>query len=409
MPWQECDRMSLRREFVWLAGQEGANVAELCRRFGISRKTGYKWMERFTEEGVMGLADRSRRPRRSPDRTEPAVEQKVVALRRDHPAWGGRKLRRRLQDLGHADVPAASTITGILHRHDLIDPAHSEQRRPVQRFERPRPNDLWQMDFKGHFTLASGQLCHPLTMLDDHSRFALAVRACGDQQYLTVREQLTGTFQRYGLPRAMLMDNGTPWGLCGRVHVPTLGLTRLTAWLMRLDVRPIHCRPFHPQTQGKDERFHRTLKVELLRDECFDDHAHAQRAFEPWRWTYNHERPHEALDLATPATRYRPSVRVWPGALPPLEYLGSDQTRAVNRVGQFQFQGRTWKISEALGRQRIGLRPTNIDGRWAIYFSRFHVADLDQPTRTIRRRRCQLPLATLAPPDNAAPFHDTTP
>lgn len=406
MPWQERNRMSLRLEFVRFAQQEGANVAALCRQFGIARKTGYKWLGRYAAAGPAGLADRSRRPRRAPARTGPAVEQRVLDLRARHPAWGGRKLRRRLQDLGHAAVPAASTITAILHRHGLIDPADAQQRQPWRRFERPRPNDLWQMDFKGDFAVATGQRCYPLTVLDDHSRFALGVRACANYQTRTVRAELTGLFQRYGLPRAMLMDNGSPWG-GGPRTARCLGYSRLTVWLLRLDIGALHGRPYHPQTQGKDERFNRTLQTELLRDQVFADHAAAQRAFDPWRDVYNTERPHEALDLATPVQRYQPSPRAFPEALPPLEYLGTDHVRTIAPAGQLRFRGRAWWFSEAFAGQRVGLRATAEDGVWAIYFGRFHVADLDERGPGVRRPRGAPPVAALPAAPPGAPPSET--
>lgn len=409
MPWQECCCMSLRLEFVRLASLEASNIADLCRRFGIARKTGYKWLARYRCHGHAGLTDQSRRPRCSPARTAPALEQQVIALRQRHPVWGGRKLHHRLKAMGVHAVPSPSTITAVLHRHGLIDPAESDKRRPPHRFERPRPGDLWQMDFKGDFALANGKRCHPLTVLDDHSRYSVALRACDNQRYTTVREQLAAVFEIHGLPRSILTDNGTPWGLCGRVHGNNLGLTRLTAWLMQLDIKPIHSRPFHPQTQGKEERFHRTLKYELLRNQIFVDCLDAQRAFDPWRAVYNHERPHEALGMATPSQRYRPSERPYPQTLPVPQYVTGDHVRRVSPVGQIHFQGRTYKTSEALGGHPLGLRPTDIDGLWAVYFARFHIADLDQRTGKVRRPRCQPPVAALPAADNAAIATDNGP
>jgi transposase InsO family protein len=212
MPWRECDPMSLRAEFVVLADRDGTNVSELCRRFGVSRKTGYKWLSRYREGGREGLADRSRAPVSQPTRTSSELEERVLSARRAHPAWGGRKLRRWLSDRGVRGVPSASTITEILRRHGQIEASASESARRYQRFEHARPNDLWQMDFKGHFALGGGGRCHPLTVLDDHSRFALGLRACGDERGETVRAELIGVFRRYGLPLSMVMDNGSPWG-----------------------------------------------------------------------------------------------------------------------------------------------------------------------------------------------------
>jgi transposase InsO family protein len=231
MPWKEVLIVSQRQEFVVLARADGANVRELCRRAGISPKTAYKWLERYAAGGVAGLADQSRRPHTMPEQTPAAVEALVLSVRQQHPAWGGRKIRARLQALGHTAVPSASTITAILHRHGLIAPEESARHQPHQRFEQPAPNELWQMDFKGHFGLEDGSRCHPLTVLDDHSRFALGLRACGNEQGATVQGHLRELFRSYGLPRRMLMDNGAPWG-CDWEHP----YTPLTVWLLRLGV-----------------------------------------------------------------------------------------------------------------------------------------------------------------------------
>ncbi len=374
MPWKECDRVSLRIELLTLAGQQGAGFSELCRRFGVSRKTGYKWLRRFQRAGAAGLSDRSRRPAKSPRRTSGRMEALVLSVREQHPAWGGRKIRARLLTLGYHGVPSASTVTAILQRHGRLDPAESLKRGPMQRFERSAPNELWQMDFKGDFALANRRRCHPLTVLDDHSRFSIGLRACANQQYQTVRQELTGLFKRYGLPHAMLMDNGTPWGV---THGRGGGYTRLAAWLLRLNVRIIHGRPYHPQTQGKQERFHRTLKVELLRDSWYGNLRQAQGAFDPWRDMYNFERPHEALGMEVPVSRYRPSERTMPDRLPPLEYGPGIVLRKANPVGQVSFKGRLLKVSEAFGGDPIGFRPTRRDGVYDVLYAGFHVGQAD--------------------------------
>ena len=375
MPWREASAMSMRREFVGLASQEGANMRELCRRFGISPATGYKWVERYGTEGVAGLADRSRRPNASPARTTPEVEARIVALRDAHPTWGGRTLRRRLEDLGWADVPSASTITAVLRRHGRLDPAAAAAHTAWTRFEHPAPNDLWQMDFKGHFALGTGR-CHPLTVLDDHARFSLAVAACGDERGETVRAHLTVVFRRYGLPTRLLTDNGAPWGsLAGE------GFTALTVWLLRLGIAVSHGRPFHPQTQGKEERFHRTLKAEAITGRAFPDLAAAQAEFDRFRARYNLERPHQALDLATPATRYTPSPRPFPATLPPLEYGPDDLVRIVQDQGIISVQGRPYRVGKAFRGYPIALRPTVDAAVWELYLGPHPIGllDLDVP------------------------------
>lgn len=374
MPWCEVTTMSLRHEFVLLAEQPAANIQALCRRFGISRKTGYKWLRRYQAGGVAALADHSRRPQHSPTRTAPTVEAHVSALREAHPAWGGRTLARRLQDVGYTVVPAPSTITGILRRTGQLTPETLPPSPSAQRFERGSPNELWQMDFKGHFALPQGR-CHPLTVLDDHSRFALVLQACQDETTATVQTHLIAAFERYGLPNAILTDNGAPWG-----DGPGSPYTRLGVWLMRLGIRILHGRPYHPQTQGKEERFHRTLKAEVLLGRTFRDLAHCQTAFTAWRDVYNLERPHQALGLQTPATRYQVSGRVYPGACPPIEYGPDDVVRTVQQGGWVHFQGRLAKVSKAFARQPVAIRPRDADGAFAIYFCCQRIAEFSLTT-----------------------------
>jgi transposase InsO family protein len=375
MAWKECDRVSLRREFVALASVQGACIATLCRRFGIARKTGYKWLDRYHDQGPKGLLDRTRRPHRCRMPTPPEVEARVLEARDRHPAWGGRKLHHWLRGQGLRHVPAPSTITAILGRHGRLggelDPPRAHPN--WKRFEYPEPNDLWQMDFKGGFPLARGGACHTLAVLDDHSRYALAIRACGDQRQATVQGHLQDVFRRHGLPRRMLMDNGSPWGVTHGQGA----YTGLTAWLLRLGVRVIHGRPHHPQTQGKQERFHRTLELEVLSRGPIDDLVHAQRRFDRWRGSYNCERPHEALGMDVPASRYRVSPRTFPEPLPAVEYAEDVTVRKVSPVGQFSFRGRLWKISEAFGGEPIGLRPTTRDGVWTIQYCGETIGELD--------------------------------
>lgn len=376
MPWKECCRMSERLEFVSLASGEGANVQALSRRFGVSRKTAYKWLKRYREGGEGGLADRSRRPHGSPRGTAGEMTERVRELRREHPAWGGRKLKRRLEDLGYVGVPSASTITEILRRSQLLTAAESVSPAATQRFEHAHPNDLWQMDFKGHFGLTRGGRCHPLTVLDDHSRYALGLRACGDERHETVQGELTELFRRYGMPRRMLMDNGSPWGDAGDQP-----WTKLTVWLLRLGVSVTHGRPYHPQTQGKEERFHRTLKAEVLRDRSFRDVEDCQRIFDPWRMLYNHERPHEALGLEVPASRYRISGRSYPETLPAVAYRPGMQIRKVDQgAGKISFQWREVRIGKAFRGEYVGLQETSQTGVYAVYYCEQYLGAVDLRT-----------------------------
>jgi transposase InsO family protein len=372
VPWSEKSIMEQRCEFVMLFNQEGVNRRELCRRYGVSPQTGYELARRYRLEGDAGLVDRSRRPKRSPRRASEAMESLVLSVRDAHPAWGGRKISRRLRDLGHPGVPSASTITEVLRRHQRLDAAESAAREQPQRFEREAPNELWQMDFKGHFPTARGR-CHPLTVLDDHSRFALGIRACGDETEGTTRGQLIAIFRCYGLPDRMLMDNGSPWGSSHAEH----RYTRFEVWLMELGIAVSHGRPFHPQTQGKDERFHRSLAAEAIGRRGFADLTACQQRFDWWRTVYNTERPHEALNMATPITRYRVSRRAFPETIEPYDYGPGVFLRRVDNGGWLSFRNHLLKLGRGFINRQVALRPALPDGCFDVFFCGHKVARFD--------------------------------
>jgi transposase InsO family protein len=369
MPWREVSIMDQRREFVRLANQEGANRRELCRRFGIHPDTGYKWLGRWAADEE--LADRCRRPHSSPMRTERAIEDRVLALRDDHPAWGARKIAHCLARAG-IDVPAISTVHEILRRNGRIVPppggpaAH-------QRFEKPAPNLLWQMDFKGWVKLANGSRCHPLTILDDHSRYSISLEACANEQGDTVQKRLELTFHRYGLPEAFFVDNGTPWGDSSGTR-----WTRFGVWLLKLGIDLLHSRPYHPQSRGKNERFHRTLNAEVFALKRLRNLAEAQRAFDQWRSIYNLERPHEALGNDVPASRYRPRIRSMPDRLPKVEYDEHEIVRIVPTSKNYiRFNGGLWLVPRAFHGEHVAVRPLTTDGRFGIFFAAHQIATID--------------------------------
>jgi transposase InsO family protein len=365
--------MTLREDFVRLAATQAVPFSELCGRFQITRQTGYKWLARHKAEGINGLADRSRRPHHSPTRSAGHIEARVIELRRQH-GWGGRKIARRLRDLGETQIPAPATITEILRRHGLIDEHASRQRQHWQRFEHEHPNSLWQMDFKGDFqTLESGR-CSPLTVIDDHSRYNIVLSACSRTTTQIVQQALEQAFRCYGLPARINTDNGAPWG---SPSAPGQ-LTELAVWLIRLGIRVSYSRPYHPQTNGKDERFHRSLKAEVLERHTFTTHAHVQQELDRWRQVYNTERPHEALGMATPLTRYACSLSRMPDRLPEPEYGSGDEVLLVNSSGVVRFRGEKVKLSIALKGLHVAARPsTEEDGVIEFWFAHHRVEKLD--------------------------------
>lgn len=365
MPWKQVSIMEQRQEFLSFARAEGANVSELCRRYGISRDTGYRWL------GREDCSDISRRPHTSPKRTSPEMEASVLAVRDDHPAWGARKIQRILQNQGLAP-PAASTIQAILDRHGRIADAERHPQK-YERFEKEAPNLLWQMDFKGQFQMRDSHWCWPLTIVDDHSRYAISIRACPRYDTTTVKPFLEDTFRRYGLPAAFYVDNGPPWG-----GGEPGQYTPLNVWLLKLGVKVIHAKPYHPQGRGKNERFHRTLKDEVFALRRFRDLAEVQHALDRWRDVYNFERPHQALDQDVPASRYRPSARAMPQRLPVVVYDEAEIVRSVSTTKAYvSFKGRLWPVPQAFCGERVALRPLNIDGLYGIYFGAHQIAEIN--------------------------------
>lgn len=367
--------------------RDSLSMSEVCRRHGISRKTAYKWVERYKNGGSKELADKSRRPINSPLRSSELIEQAVVKVRNEHPCWGGRKIRKVLLNEGMAEdlTPAASTISNILRRHNLLGAGTRSGAPNIQRFERNEPNDLWQMDFKGYFGMDNGRRCYPLTVLDDHSRYNLILEACSSETTLTVQPILERTFIRYGMPREILCDHGNPWGKGLNKFGEMRGTPKLVVWLTRLGVRVIHGRVRHPQTQGKEERFHRTLKAEVIMSEqLWRDHAHCQKEFNNWREVYNHKRPHEALDMETPSTRYSLSNRSYPEKLPLADsfYLEDDDLRRVKSKGEITYKNRFFHIGNAYVGEVIALRRIG-ERKWEVYhcWKSLGIVDLTLPAK----------------------------
>ncbi len=282
--------------------------------------------------------------------------------------------------MGGAGDPECERDTPHLKAGGRIEPCESAKHKAYESFEAEWPNKLWQMDHKGYFYLRDGSPCHPLTILDDHSRFLVGLYASGNEQKRTVKGALERTFQTYGMPERIICDNGRPWGM-DREHP----YTEFGVWLLRLGVKLSHSRPRHPQTLGKDERLHRTLKGELLSKEKFFDQEEAQKEFDRWRNAYNYERPHESLGQLVPASRYSPSVVAYPGRLPEVSYGSDFLVRKVGDKGEVSFRGKDYRVGKAFRGLPVGLLPTPTDGLYEVYFLSERLGIINSRNRPINR------------------------
>lgn len=378
MPWKEETVENLRMTFVCEALQEGSNISELCRQFGITRKTGYKWLQRYRDG--LSMQDQSKLPLNQPRKTSPETEELILTVRMNHPTWGARKILRHLADKGNENLPVPSTATAILKRNGFILPETSAAHTAYKRFVREHPNDLWQMDFKGHFCMQNGDRCHPLTIKDDHSRMLLCLDAYNNERWESVKQSLDRVFTTYGLPNAILCDNGSPWGDSMN------GYTLFELWMMQMDILPIHGRPMHPQTQGKEERFHRTLKEDVLKRTALRDLEHAQIVFDAYRSEFNHERPHEALKLDVPARHYHSSSKTLPEVCREPEYDSGRTLRKVNCKGYISIQKHRYYLSETFCGKYLELLPDG-EEKIAVCYGNFRIAEIDLRERLFTSRR----------------------
>lgn len=368
MPWKEETVEQQRTNFIILANEENCNFSALCRQFGITRRTGYKWLDRYRQGE--GLENQSRAPHFRPRQISAEVEELILSVRINHPTWGPRKILRHLVDKGNVDLPVPSTIAAILKRNGFVAPEQSACHTPFKRFERDFPNDLWQMDFKGHFGMCDGNRCHPLTIKDDHSRNLLCLDAYDNEQWTSVKGSLDRVFREYGLPNSILCDNGAPWGNNKQ------GYTLFELWMMQMDVLPIHGRPLHPQTQGKEERFHRTLNEDVLKRIPIRNLIHAQEVFDTYRVEFNTERPHGALNLDVPAKHYRKSSRIMPEKLIEPEYDTGKTLRKVNFKGYISVQRHRYYLSETFIDKYIELVPVE-ENVLALCYGNFVIAKIN--------------------------------
>ena len=367
MPW-ECRTVEDQRKEFAQAAMCCSNFSSLCRDFGITRRTGRKWVERY--ESGETLTDRSRRPHRTPTRTPEEVERLVLATRAENPGWGAKTIHNVLTREGHPNLPCVKTVNNILNRYGCISPEESQKRQPFTRFEKEKCNVMWQTDFKGEFRMGDNNYCYPLTILDDHSRFSLKIAPRLSTANVVIPAFLE-VFREYGMPNSILSDNGAQFAGFKK------GYTQFEKWLMDLDILPIHGRIKHPQTQGKIERFHRTMKQELLNHTQIADIEDAQNKFDLWRDKYNNIRPHEALGMKTPGEVYEPSQRQFIENIKKYEYGGEHHVIKVNSWGYVRFDKWQVYLSETMIDQYIEFRPSP-DGRTFIAcYRNFKIAEFD--------------------------------
>lgn len=387
MPWSETTAMEQKIQFIrdWTRGSH--TISDLCALYAISRKTGYKWIQRYVEEGPDGLLERSRAPEDVPNRTPAEVEQAILEMRLRHPSWGAKKLLHKLgQRRPDLDYPGRSTVCAILSRNGLV--ATKPRRRAIGHPGKPTselllPNDCWSADFKGQFKTGDGIYCYPLTVTDNFSRYLLECKALPGTLLEPSRDAFVRLFREHGLPRRIRTDNGVPFAseALGR-------LSRLSAWWVRLGVMPELIEPGKPQQNGKHERMHRTLKAEATKPAAANMRAQ-QRKFNAFRSEYNDERPHEALDMDVPADRYQPSLREFPNKLPPLEYPDRFEVRYVSANGGIRWNNRWVNVSSVVIGEHVGLEEIE-DGQWDVYFGFFKLGRLHERLMRIEDHRGRL-------------------
>jgi putative transposase len=373
MPWQECQKMDERLRFVARL-LEGEKMAALCREFDISRQTGHKFYKRYKDLGLQGLTDRSRRPYRQANRLPEALESRIVQFRREHPSWGAPKIREKIKRLGlGVSLPAISTVHAVLDRHGLVSRGRRRHHFKAEgtSLSRPdQPNDLWCADYKGEFMLADHRYCYPLTITDFASRYLLCCEGLQNTREHVAFSVFERTFKDYGLPRAIRSDNGVPFASTSAFF----GLSKLSVWWLRLGIAIERIKPAHPEQNGRHERMHLTLKKEATKP-AGKNFLQQQARFDAFTRAYNHERPHQALNMRYPAELYRPSARPYTG-LPALEYPFHDRTVIVTQCGRLCFGGRKINLSQVFAGQAVGVREVT-DHIWLISFMHYDLGFFD--------------------------------
>ena len=379
MPWQESNPMSEREKFLkdHLSGLW--EMKEVCERYGISRKTGYKWLARVEEDGVDGLRERSRRPHHSPKQTPPDVVELLLKTKQKHVSWGPKKVLAYLAKKGYSLLPAHSTVETVFDRHGLVQHRHGPRnwKHPGRSTKEPTaPNELWTTDFKGQFRTRDGVYCYPLTISDLYSRYLLECHGLFSVATEGAMPAFERLFREVGLPAAIRSDNGSPFASNG-IH----GFCALNVWWMKLGIVHQRIQPSHPEQNGAHERMHRTLKRETARPPAQNLRLQ-QVVFDRFRATYNDERPHEALDNDTPASRWQPSPRPFPDRIKGPEYPGHFEIRRVSNSGCFRIECGQIFLTNPLAGEHIGLEEID-DGIWSVYYYNTLLARYDEQTQTL--------------------------
>jgi putative transposase len=405
MPWRRTEPMQERMQFVVEALGGAFTMSELCERYRVSRKTGYKWLERFKAEGWPGLAELSRRPRGSPRQTSAAVAERIVAERRRRPRWGAKKILDRLRRVEPDLVlPSRSVAHEILRRAELIRPRRRRGGRGVNALvgagaAAERPNDCWTADHKGQFRVGTGQLCYPLTIADAFSRYLLACEGLVNTSTEQARPVFERVFREHGLPERILTDNGPPFG-----SYALLGLSRLSVWWLKLGIEVVRIERGHPEQNGGHERMHRTLDEDAAQPPAATWRGQQKRLRE-FRWEYNEERPHDSLEGRTPASCYTPSPRPYTRESAGLDYPVHYTRRQVRKGGDIKWRGRSIFLSEVLAGEPVGLDET-VEGIWTVYFGKLELGRIRDSTS---RFYCGVPKRPITSRKNGPAEEDVLP
>jgi transposase InsO family protein len=379
LAWKEVRVVDQRVEFITEVNKSEECFAVLCRRFGISRKTGYKWLDRYEQFGPAGLKERAPIALTCPHKTADELIVAIVDLRKEHPSWGPKKLKARLEALGTSGVPAASTIGDLLKKHGLVRPrrrrVYPPSMTPQPLAAATVPNDTWCVDFKGHFALGDKTRCYPLTLTDQVSRYLLKCEGVDKPDEAHVRVHFERAFREFGLPLRMRSDNGPPFATTG-----IGGLSELSVWWIKLGIVPERIEPGKPEQNGRHERMHRTLKDEVKPEA---DARAQQLSFDRFRHEYNDVRPHEALEMATPKSRYTVSRRVMPASLSSPEYPSTMEVRRVAPNGYLSWQGQYVRISPLLRGEPVGVEQLE-EQRWRLHYGPVVLAELTMRGKELR-------------------------